>query len=174
MPTKGRSKGTPANRATFFCVLSRLAVAAFESWLHAQGDRQETTAVANQRTSDPPRDYNNQVYVDRVLVGFGQDATSALQKNIDELHQLVATARSQDTQALLFKLPYADQLERTPLVRGTRRFMLSRFSSPDDWLSLTIQDRPAVARWNAYGRAIRMVAARAIEQAINERSKAPR
>jgi hypothetical protein len=79
----------------------RMAVAAYENWLHAPRNRDESIGNANRLLNEAAREYNNQVYLDRALEGFDQDLTAALQKNVDELAQLVSAARSQGVLVLL-------------------------------------------------------------------------
>lgn len=153
----------------------RMAIAAYENWLHSPPRRIDAVAAADRQLTEPPREYNNQIYLDRVFEGFGQNLTAALETNVRELTQLVSAARNQGALVLLFELPYADQLEPGRLVRDTRRFALGRFSSSEDWLHLTINKKDL--RWpdgmHMDERSATLVA-RAIERAIADRPKSPR
>lgn len=157
----------------FFFRPVRMAVAAYENWRHAPADRTYFNADANRLLKEPPREYDNQVYLDRVVKGYGQDATAVLQSNVEQLAQLVSSARELGARVLLFELPYADQLDQTRVAQDTRRIALGRFEDPHEWLHLTIAK--SELRWPDgahFDERSAVMAARAIEQAISERSKA--
>ena len=150
----------------------RLAVAAYENWKHAPEDRNVSTTAASRLLAEPAREYNNQIHLEREAKGFDQDVTAALQSNVDELARLVSLARGQGAQVLLFELPYADLLEHQQLARDTRRFALDHFGSSQDWLQLTLAK--SELRWPDgmhMDERSAILTARAIEQAINERSE---
>lgn len=89
------------------------------------------------------------MYLDRAIETI-RDLTAALQKNVDELAQLVSAARGRGVLVLLFELSYADQLELGGLVaiRGGPLWDVSAAHRVD-----ARQARLAMARWYAHGRA---------------------
>jgi Cytokinin dehydrogenase 1, FAD and cytokinin binding len=159
----------------FFFRPVRMAHAAYENWRHAPVNRVHSTADADRILKEPPQAYNNQVYFERAVKGYGQDASALLQKNVDQLAELTSIARGLGARVLLFELPYADQLDQTRLAQDTRRIALGRFSDPHEWLHLTIAN--SELRWpdGAHlDERSAILAARAIEQAIGERAESPR
>ena len=148
---------------------TRMAVAAYENWRHAPADQTYSNADANRLLREPPREYNNQVYLDRLVKSYDQDATALLQSNVDQLAQLVSTARGLGTRVLLFEFPYPDQLDQTRVAQDTRRIALSRFGDPHDWIHLTIAK--GELRWPDgahFDERSAAMTARAIEQAISQ------
>ena len=159
----------------FFFRPVRMATAAYENWRHAPADRTLSNADADRILKEPPQEYNNQVYLDRVVKGYGQDATAVLQNNVHQLAELMSSARGSGARVLLFELPYADQFDQTRVARDTRRIALGRFGDPHEWLHLTIAENEL--RWPDgahFDERSAVLAARAIEQAISEPSQAPR
>jgi hypothetical protein len=134
---------TPAH--DFFFRPVRLAVAVYENWRHGPTDRVHSIADADRILREPPQKYNNQVYLDRVVLSYGQDASVLLQKNVDQLARLMSVARNLGVRVLLFELPYTDQLAQTRVALDTRRIVLSRFGDSHDWLHLTIEE--SELRW---------------------------
>jgi hypothetical protein len=156
----------------FFFRPVRMAVAAYENWRHAPADRTRSKADADRLLKKPPQEYNNQVYLDRVVKGYGQDATAVLQSNVDQLAQLVSSARGLGARVLLFELPYADQLDQTRVAQDTRRIALAHFGDAREWLHLTMAK--SELRWPDgahFDERSAIMAARAIEQAISEPSE---
>jgi hypothetical protein len=159
----------------FFFRPVRMAVAAYENWRHGPVNQVHSIADADRILKEPPKEYDNQVYLDRVAKGYGQDASALLQLNVDQLAQLMSSARGLGARVLLFELPYADQLDQTLVAQDTRRIALSRFGDPHEWLHLTIEK--SELRWpdGAHmDERSAVLAARAIEQAVNEPSQATR
>lgn len=152
----------------------RMAVAAYEKWQHTPRNRNETIAAANRLLIEPAQDYDNQAYLDRVVKGYGQDVTAVLQTNVDQLARLVSSAKELGARVLLFELPYADQVDQTRVAQDTRRVALEHFADPREWLNLTIAK--SELRWpdgGHFDERSAVLAAKAIEQALSARSKAP-
>ena len=159
----------------FFFSPVRMAVAAYENWRHMAADRTHSSAYVHRLLQGPPQEYNSQVYLDRVAQGYGQDATAALQNNVDQLAQLVSSARALGARVLLLELPYAEQLDQTRIVQDTRRIVSRRFGGPNEWLHLRIAQSDL--RWPDgahFDERSAVMTARAIERAVGELSKAPR
>jgi hypothetical protein len=157
----------------FFFRPVRMAVAAYENWRHAPADRTYSNADANRLLGESPREYNTQVYLDRVVKSYGQDATALLQSNVDQLAQLISTARGLGTRVLLFEFPYPDELDQTRVAQDTRRIALNRFGDPHNWLHLTIAK--GELRWPDgahFDERSAAMTARAMEQAIRQPAEA--
>ena len=159
---------TPGRDAFFRPV--RMAIAAYESRLHQPQHHVDAVAAANRLLTESPREYDNEIYLVRVLGGFGQDATLALWRNVEQLVQLVAHARALGVRVLLFELPYADRLKRAPLVQDTRRLASGRFTDRRNWLHFDIATDEL--RWPDglhMDERSAILTARGIENAIKER-----
>jgi hypothetical protein len=151
----------------------RTGVAVYENWRHAPPSRAESVADANRILKRPPQEYNNLEYLDRVAKGYGQDATAALHSNVDQLARLIASAQGMGARVLLLELPQADMLNQTRLVQDTQRIVSERFVDPNGWLDLNIAKGDL--RWPDgahFDERSAVITARAIEQAINNLSRA--
>ena len=124
---------------------------------------------ASQLLTEPAREYNNQVYIERAAHGLNQDLTAALQNNVDDLSQLVSAAQAEGILVLLFELPYPTRLDQAQLVQDTRRVALGRFDNSKYWLHLTLakRDLRRPDRMHMDERSA-IQAARAIERALND------
>jgi hypothetical protein len=168
----GKLSGSERN---FFFSPVRMAVAAYENWRHGPAGESHSSAYASRLLQEPPQKYNNQVYLDRVARGYGQDATATLQSNVDQLTQLVSSARALGVRVLLFELPYPDQLDQTRIVQDTRRIVSERFWRSNEWLHLMIAQ--SELRWPDgahFDERSAVMTARAIEQAVSDPSSVPR
>lgn len=116
----------------------RIAIAAYENWVHAPKPRNYAVEAANRLLAEPSRDYDNELYLARNVQGFSQDATFALKRNLDQLAHLAAEARALGVRVLLLDLPYADPLAETKLVKDTRALTSERTSNQTNWLDLDI------------------------------------
>lgn len=150
----------------------RMAIAAYENWRHSLQRHADAVAAADRLLTEFPREYDNEVYVARVLGGFGQDATLALGRNVEQLVQLVTDARALGVRVQLFELPYADRLKRSRLVQDTRRLVSERFTDQQNWLHFNIATDEL--RWPDglhMDERSAVLAARGIEDAIRELSE---
>lgn len=144
-----------------------MAVAAYENWRHGPADLGHSIAEADRILRQPPQEYNNQVYLDRVVKSYGQDASVPLLKNVDQLARLMSAARDLGSRVLLFELPYTDQLNETRVALDTRRIVSSRFDDSHDWLHLPIDE--SELRWpdgTHMDERSAVLTARAIERAL--------
>ena len=151
----------------FFFRPVRMAVAAYENWRHGPADLGHSIAEADRILRQPPQEYNNQVYLDRVVKSYGQDASVPLLKNVDQLARLMSAARDLGSRVLLFELPYTDQLNETRVALDTRRIVSSRFDDSHDWLHLPIDE--SELRWpdgTHMDERSAVLTARAIERAL--------
>jgi hypothetical protein len=152
----------------------RMAVAAYEHLRHEPADEAQSSAYANRLLQEPPQKYNNQVYLDHVAQGYGQDATDALRSNVDQLAQLVSFARSLGARVLLVELPHSTELDQTRIVQDTRRIVSERFGEPNEWLHLMIAENDL--RWPDgahFDERSAVMTARTIEQAVINSALAP-
>ncbi|MBR1363439.1 hypothetical protein [Bradyrhizobium ottawaense] len=116
----------------------RMAAAVYENWMHAPPPRIDAIVAANRLLTESPRQYDNEVYIARVFQGMSQVAALSVERNVEQLAQLVAEARELGVRILMFELPYANPITNARLVQDTRRLVSARFANENDWLRLDI------------------------------------
>jgi hypothetical protein len=113
----------------------RTAVAAYEYWLHAPVGHAQVSSTLAQLIRQPPKDFDNRVYVDRALQQFNsQDPTAAVQANAITVERLIAVIEQRGARVWLFELPYSEPLEQSRSAKITREIVHARFAAPDRWL----------------------------------------
>ncbi len=115
----------------------RTAVAAYESWLHAPLSNTQVSLALSRLLKQPPRDFDNRIYVDRALQQLNADDPSvAVRANVTRIEQLIAAIERRGTRVLLYELPYSEQLEGSRSARITREIVHAKFPDPDRWLRI--------------------------------------
>ena len=123
----------------------RAAVAAYENAVHAPLSHAEIVTAMDGLLKQPPRDFDNRVYVDRALRQYDEDPSVAVAANVERLARLMQKAKELGVQAMLFELPIPGQVEATRFVGTTRRIVHGRFPDSAEWLPIDV-DRSEL-RW---------------------------
>ena len=114
----------------------RVAVAAYENRLHAPLTHKQIVDTMDRLLGQPPRDFDNSVYVDRAVRQYDEDPSVAVQANVERLAALMERARALGVRALLFELPFPKRVEATRTVQITRSLVHGRFADPRLWLPI--------------------------------------
>jgi hypothetical protein len=132
---KNYSKADEA-RSLFFRPI-RTAVAAYENRLHAPLNHVQVSTSLNQLLEHPPSDFDNRIYVDRVLEQWNaEDPTAAVQANVLRMEQLIPAIEQRGARVLLFELPCSTELEGSRFAKITREIIHTAFSDPGQWLHI--------------------------------------
>lgn len=116
----------------------RMAVAAYENRIHAPLSHAQIMAAMGGLLRQPPREFDNRIYVGRAVKEYDEDPTVAVQANAERLAGLMQTARQLGVRVLLFELPFPKEIEATRTVEVTRRIVHGRFADPGEWLPIDV------------------------------------
>jgi hypothetical protein len=115
----------------------RMAVAAYEDWLHAPLTHAQVSLALNRLIEQPPSDFDNRVYADRALQQSNEeDPTVAARANVTRLQQLIGAIERRGARVLLYELPYSEQLEASRSAKITREIVHAEFPDPAKWLRI--------------------------------------
>jgi hypothetical protein len=118
----------------------RTAVAAYENWHHAPLTHAQVSSALDLLLlllKQPPSDSVNDNYADRALQQFdAEDPTAVAQANVNRVEQLIASIETRRSRALLFEVPYSEQIEGSRSAKTTREIVHARFPTPDRWLHI--------------------------------------
>ena len=115
----------------------RIAVAAYENWLHAPATHAQVAPALDELLKQPPNNFDNHVYADRALQQFNaEDPSAVAQANVARIEQLIASIEKRGSRALLFELPYSDPIEGSRGAELTRRIVHAKFPAPAQWLQI--------------------------------------
>jgi hypothetical protein len=117
----------------------RMAVAAYENWIHAPLSHAQITADIDDLLKQRPSDFDNRIYVSRAVKAYGEDPTVAVQANVERLAELMQKARQLGVRVMLFELPFPKEIEATRTVDVTRRLVHGRFAEPGQWLPIDVE-----------------------------------
>jgi hypothetical protein len=127
----------PRAHAPFFLRPLRTAVAAYETWAHAPLDRARARAATAQLLTRPPSDFDNQVYVERMLQGMNaEDPSDMVHQNVERLKRLIEDIEQRGSRAFLIEVPFAAPIERSRSVQITKRITHESFPNPQSWLAI--------------------------------------
>lgn len=152
----------------------RTAVAAYENWMHAPPNREQTAREISRLLRQPPSSFDSHVYVDRVVgQANAEDPTNGLRDSIDRTRALIAAVEARGTQVLLFELPTPGRVSETRFVRITHDMVRAAFPQRARWLALNLPD--GELRW-ADGFHLdersAVIVARSIDRALASRAAA--
>jgi hypothetical protein len=115
----------------------RTAVAAFETWNHAPPDPARLRARLDALLSQPPSEFDNRVYLDRMIKDMNaEDPAAAAHANVVLIRQLMTVLARRGTRALLMQIPLAPELEETHAAKVTRQIVQQAFPDRNAWLAV--------------------------------------
>lgn len=115
----------------------RTAVAAYENWLHAPRSHTEVSIALQQLLAQPPSDFDNRIYVDRLLqVSNADDPTLAARSNVKRIEELILAVEQRGARVLLFELPYSEPIEGSRSAEITREIVHIEFPDQNRWLHI--------------------------------------
>lgn len=151
----------------------RTAIAAYEAWNHAPPDPARLRAAHARLLKEPPSDFDNRVYVERVVKGMNaEDPGAATRDNVALIKQLISGIERRGARALLIDIPFAPEIEKTRAAQMSSEIVRSAFPDREAWLSIDVP--PDELRW-ADGVHLdersALLVTRAIEQALAARGQ---
>lgn len=151
----------------------RTAIAAYEAWNHAPPDPARLRAAHARLLKEPPSDFDNRVYVERVVKGMNaEDPGAATRDNVALIKQLISGIERRGARALLIDIPFAPEVEKTRAAQMSSEIVRSAFPDREAWLSIDVP--PDELRW-ADGVHLdersALLVTRAIEQALAARGQ---
>lgn len=117
----------------------RTAVAAYENRIHAPLSHADIMAGMDELLKQPPRDFDNRVYVSRAAKEYDEDPSVAVRSNVELLAELMRKARELGVRVMLFELPFPKEIEATRTVEITRRIVHGRFADSALWLPINVE-----------------------------------
>jgi hypothetical protein len=116
----------------------RALVAAGENFAHAPESREQLRAELDRLVSAQPSNFDNSVYLARVLREQDEDPSAAVRANVDRMKQLIANAERKGARVLLFELPELPEVERSRAVSITHSIVHAAFPDNDRWLHVEV------------------------------------
>jgi len=116
----------------------RMAVAAYENRVHAPLTHAQVMAAMDGLLKQPPRDFDNSIYLRRAISESDEDPTIAARANVERLAVLMQKAQQLGVRVKLFQLPLPKEIEATRMVEITRRIVHGRFADPTLWLGIDV------------------------------------
>jgi len=85
----------------------------------------------------PPSDFDNQLYMERMLQGMNaQDPSDMVHQNVERLKRLIEDIEQRGSRAFLIEVPFAAPIERSRSVQITKRITHESFPNPQSWLAI--------------------------------------
>lgn len=160
--------GTKAGGPWFFRPI-RFAVAGYENWLHAPPSHAQLDAEIARVTEAPPAEFDNRIYLARAMEqANAENPEQATRKNVVALKRLISSLNQGNSRALLFELPYPEELENSTFASVTRGIVHAAFPDPSFWVTIGVSHQEL--RWNDgshLDERSAMLVARALEHAVS-------
>lgn len=150
----------------------RALVAAGENLAHMPESREQLRAELDRLLAQPPSDFDNSVYLARVLREEDEDLTAAVRTNAERMKELIATVEQRGARVLLFELPQPAEVERARAVSITHTIVHAAFPDDERWLRVNVPTEQL--RWADafhFDERSAVIFARAMESALASRSK---
>jgi hypothetical protein len=98
-----------------------MAASAYENLVHAPLTHAQIMAAMEGLLKQPPRDFDNRIYLSRAIRESDEDPTIAARENVERLAKLMQKAQQLGVRIMLFQLPLPKEIEATRMVEITRR-----------------------------------------------------
>ena len=117
----------------------RSGVASYENWMHKPAGHSQVAEALNRLIMQAPSDFDNRVYVERVVSQFDAlDPAPVVRMNVEIMRGLIPELEGRGAKVFLFELPYIDQVEKTRAVTITREIVHAAFPDPSRWLPIDV------------------------------------
>ena len=114
----------------------RSAIAFYERWHHPLPDRNRAKAAAAALLLGPPSNFDNHIYVERVMHEWSSAPQAGATKDLTALKQLVARIEARGSNVYFYILPIAGPLQASTTAKATASAARAAFPDDSRWIHL--------------------------------------